>query len=60
MANKTPRTCRLTTPFEKDIQFSWQDYPRPQLKRDSYLSLCGIWQLAVKKYEVKMQKYSRF
>lgn len=60
MANKTPRTCRLTTPFENDTQFSWQDYPRPQLKRDSYLSLCGIWQLAVKKYKVKVKQYSRF
>ena len=60
MANTTPRTCRLTTPFEKDTQFSWQDYPRPQLKRDSYLSLCGKWQLAVKKYEVKIRTYSRF
>lgn len=60
MAKTTPRTCRLTTPFENDTQFSWQDYPRPQLKRDSYLSLCGTWQLAVKKYEVKIQKYSRF
>lgn len=60
MAKNTPRTCRLTTPFENDTQFSWRDYPRPQLKRNSYISLCGIWQLAVKKYEVKVRKYSRF
>jgi len=60
MAKTTPRTCRLTTPFENDTQFSWQDYPRPQLKRDSYLSLCGTWQFAVKKYEVKIRTYSRF
>lgn len=60
MANKTPRTCRLTTPFETDTQFSWRDYPRPQLKRDSYISLCGTWQLAVKKYETAVQQYSRF
>ena len=52
MAKKTPRTCQLETPFENDTQFSWQDYPRPQLKRDSYLSLCGSWQLSVKKYAV--------
>ena len=52
MAKNTPRICQLETPFEKDTQFSWQDYPRPQLKRDSYLSLCGSWQLAVKKYAV--------
>ena len=60
MANKTPRICQLDTPFEKDTQFSWQDYPRPQLKRDSYISLCGVWQLAVKKYKVKVKQYSRF
>ena len=60
MANKTPRICQLETPFEKDTQFSWQDYPRPQLKRDSYISLCGVWQLAVKKYKVKVKQYSRF
>ena len=52
MAKKTIRTCQLETPFENDTQFSWQDYPRPQLKRDSYLSLCGSWQLSVKKYAV--------
>ena len=52
MAKKTPRICQLATPFEKDTQFSWQDYPRPQLKRDSYISLCGTWQLDVKKYPV--------
>ena len=60
MANKTPRICQLETPFEKDTQFSWQDYPRPQLKRDSYISLCGVWQLSVKKYKVKVKQYSRF
>ena len=60
MANKTPRICQLETPFEKDTQFSWQDYPRPQLKRDSYISLCGVWQLSVKKYKVKVKQYSCF
>ena len=49
MAKKTPRTCQLVTPFESDNSLSWQEYPRPQLKRDSYISLCGIWRLAVKK-----------
>ncbi|MBQ5326320.1 MAG: hypothetical protein J6K80_03855 [Oscillospiraceae bacterium] len=60
MANKTVRTTHLTTPFETDTQHSWQDYPRPQLKRDSYISLCGKWQFAVKKYETSIKKYSRF
>lgn len=60
MANKAVRTTHLTTPFETDTQFSWRDYPRPQLKRDSYISLCGKWQFAVKKYEISIKKYSRF
>ncbi len=59
MAKKTPRTCSLGTPFENDTQFSWQDYPRPQLKRDSYLSLCGSWQLAVKKYAVAISSMAQ-
>ncbi len=39
----------LKTPFESDKTTSWKDYPRPQLKRASYLSLCGSWTLSVKK-----------
>ena len=49
MAKKTLRTCLLETPFEKNATLTWQEYPRPQLKRDSYISLCGSWQLSVKK-----------
>ncbi|MBE6878081.1 MAG: glycoside hydrolase family 2 [Ruminococcaceae bacterium] len=49
MAKKKIRTCELSTPFENSDKFSWTEYPRPQLKRDSWLSLCGVWQLSVKK-----------
>lgn len=49
MAKKVSRICQLTTPFENSSSFSWDEYPRPQFKRDSYLSLCGQWQLSVKK-----------
>ena len=49
MHKKTIRTCQLETPFEKNSDFSWQEYPRPQLKRDSYISLCGNWQLSLRK-----------
>lgn len=49
MAKKVSRTCQLTTPFEENAVLNWQEYPRPQFKRDSYISLCGVWQLAVKK-----------
>ena len=32
---------------EKISQTPWQEYPRPQLKRDSYVNLNGIWEFAV-------------
>ncbi len=38
----------LRTPFEDDGR-DWTEYPRPQFKRDSYLSLCGEWQLSIEK-----------
>lgn len=41
------RTCRLSTPFETETTDGWDRYPRPQLKRDSYMSLCGDWELSV-------------
>ena len=47
--SKNPRLCQLTTPFENDTTLSWQkEYPRPQLKRQNWQSLCGPWQLSVK------------
>ena len=40
----------LKTPFEENSSTNWADeYPRPQLKRDSYMSLCGKWELSVVK-----------
>ena len=40
----------LKTPFEDSSASSWtEEYPRPQMKRDSYISLCGEWELSVKK-----------
>jgi len=36
----------LKTPFEEGALTDWaSEYPRPQLRRDSYLSLCGEWEL---------------
>ncbi len=45
------RTVRLTTPFEEAADKNgWEtEHPRPSQKRDSYLPLCGEWELAVKK-----------
>ncbi len=37
--------CSLYTPFESDNEHSWDEYPRPQMKRDSFFSLCGEWTL---------------
>lgn len=48
---KPVRTVDLKTPFEiaaKGDEWA-QEYPRPQMKRDSYLSLCGVWDLSVEK-----------
>ena len=43
-----PRLCKdLKTPFEDDTSNDWTEYPRPQMKRDSYMSLCGEWELEV-------------
>jgi len=46
----------LKTPFENDLQkIPFADYPRPQLKRDSYLCLNGEWDFEIKdKYEGKI------
>lgn len=40
----------LTTPFEKNIEdIPWSEYPRPQFRRDSYLTLNGTWEYAIAK-----------
>ncbi|MBQ8612735.1 MAG: glycoside hydrolase family 2 [Ruminiclostridium sp.] len=46
--SKKIRTCELETPFEK-ISTGWDEYPRPQFRRKSYISLCGQWELSVLK-----------
>jgi hypothetical protein len=38
---------QLKTPFETDTE-AWDIYPRPQMVRDSYFSLCGEWELCLK------------
>ncbi len=45
-----PRTVRLTTPFEEEGHPSWKDeYPRPQMQRDSYFPLAENWTLTLEK-----------
>ena len=40
---------RLTTPYAEELGCSvpWQDYPRPSMVRESYISLNGEWELSV-------------
>ena len=45
--NKPRLNKELKTPFEDDNSTDWTEYPRPQMKRDSYMSLCGEWELSV-------------
>ncbi len=42
-----PRVCKMQTPFEASTNttLTWDEYPRPQLRRESYMSLCGEWSL---------------
>lgn len=44
---------RLSTPYSENMDKSipWNVYPRPQLKRDSFLCLNGLWDFAVTKNE---------
>ena len=45
---KKERLCRLKTPFENEKD-GWNQYPRPQMARNSFLSLCGEWNLSAVK-----------
>ena len=40
-----PRTVRLATPWMDQPEIPWNEYPRPQMKRDSFLCLNGKWEL---------------
>lgn len=47
-----PRTVTLHTPYEEELarqEIPYSEYPRPQLKRDSYLCLNGKWQFVVRR-----------
>lgn len=48
-----------TTAGEQLSGTPWQVYPRPQLKRDSYLNLNGRWDFAVTEREALPQAYDR-
>ena len=42
---KPPRTVQLETPWMDQPEIPWNEYPRPQLKRNSFLCLNGKWEL---------------
>ena len=44
---KKPRLQELHTPFEQDADAWEKEYPRPSMKRESWQSLCGEWELSV-------------
>lgn len=48
MKKQKPRFCRLQTPFEELSAEKWSTvHPRPQLRRDTWQSLCGAWELSL-------------
>ncbi len=52
---KKQRTVTLTTLDAENIpDIPWEDYPRPQLKRDSYLCLNGTWHFSVRRGEAEV------
>lgn len=58
---KQPRTVSLITPYEADLaqtEIPFSEYPRPMLRRDSYLCLNGVWEFDVitKKNPIKNGK----
>ena len=43
-----PKTVSLSTPFEEEMpKIPFNEHPRPQMKRDDFLSLNGSWKLGV-------------
>ncbi len=47
---KKPHLCELTTPFETESETNWEsEHPSPQMRRETWQSLSGEWELSVKK-----------
>ena len=44
------KTCALKSKFYEEVgDHPLQEYPRPQLERDSYINLNGYWNYAIRK-----------
>lgn len=50
---------KLYTPFAKDIDLNCPlpEYPRPQMVRDSYVNLNGLWDYAIQKSDLPFKEY---
>ena len=44
---ETSRVQSLDTPWSRQPDIPWNEYPRPQLRRDSFFCLNGPWRFAV-------------
>ena len=49
---ETARIAALDTPWTAQSGIPWEEYPRPQLKRDSFFCLNGPWRFAINGNEV--------
>ncbi len=49
---ETARIAALDTPWTAQSGIPWEEYPRPQLKRDSLFCLNGPWRFAINGTEV--------
>ena len=53
---KKIETVDLLTPFAKNMgEVPWEEYPRPSLVRDSYISLNGEWEVESKEFSGKIK-----
>ena len=43
---KKQNTVRLLTPWSRQPEVPWNEYPRPQLRRESFFCLNGQWDLS--------------
>jgi beta-galactosidase/beta-glucuronidase len=52
--------AKLTTPQAEALTDKpWQEYPRPQLRREAYLNLNGYWDFAVTQTKALPESYDR-
>lgn len=44
---------------ESRYEIPWQSYPRPQMRRNSYLCLNGVWEFAIAKSDETPKEYNK-